>query len=334
MNIPNTTKALRYSEFGDPMETLKLETIPLAPPENDEVTVRILATPINPADLGRISGSYGTLATLPATGGLEGVGEVVSCGADAERFQIGSRVIFSGDPGSWQTFANLSQSRIQPAPVSLNNEQAAMFWINPATAWRMLNDFADLRSGDWIIQNAATSAVGRLVIQFAATQGIKTANLVRNLECKSSLREIGADLVLEDNRDAAKILKETIGPNKVYLGLNAVGGSSALTICKCLADQSALVTYGGMDREPAPFPTRYLIFNDLRLYGFWVSQWYRKASASEIEEMHQTIAESMRDHSISIPVCGSYALDDWRDALVQSIQPGKPGKVLFNDYGQ
>ncbi|MCH2613320.1 MAG: hypothetical protein MKZ70_01305, partial [Opitutales bacterium] len=64
MNIPNTTKALRYSEFGDPMETLKLETIPLAPPENDEVTVRILATPINPADLGRISGSYGTLATL------------------------------------------------------------------------------------------------------------------------------------------------------------------------------------------------------------------------------------------------------------------------------
>ena len=56
-----------------------------------------------------------------------------------------------------------------------------------------------------------------------------------------------------------------------------------------------------MDREPAPFPTRYLIFNDLRLYGFWVSQSYREASAAEIEEMHQTIAESMRDHSISIP---------------------------------
>ena len=50
MTIPNTARALRYSEFGDPMETLKLETIPLAPPEDDEVTVRILAAPVNPAD--------------------------------------------------------------------------------------------------------------------------------------------------------------------------------------------------------------------------------------------------------------------------------------------
>ncbi len=127
-----------------------------------------------------------------------------------------------------------------------------MFWINPATAWRMLNGFADLHSGDWIIQNAATSAVGRFVIPFAATQGIRTANLVSNLEGKSSLEEIGADLVVEYNRDAAKILRKTIGPNKAHLGLNAVGGKSALTICKRLADQSALVTYGGMDREPAP----------------------------------------------------------------------------------
>ena len=58
-----------------------------------------------------------------------------------------------GDPGSWQTFANLSESHIYPTPVSLDNEQAPIFWIHPATAWRMLNEFADLRSGDWIIQN-------------------------------------------------------------------------------------------------------------------------------------------------------------------------------------
>ena len=83
-----------------------------------------------------------------------------------------------------------------------------------------------------------------------------------------------------------KILKETIGPNNAHLGLIAAGGSSALTICKRLADQSALATYGGMDREPILFPTGYLIFNDLRLYGFWVSQWYREASPAVIEEMH------------------------------------------------
>ena len=137
------------------------------------------------------------------------------------------------------------------------------------------------------------TAVGRLVIQFVGTQGIRTANSVRNLEGNSSLKDIGTDLAFEDSRDAVKILKETIGPNNAHLGLIAAGGSSALTICKRLADQSALATYGGMDREPILFPTRYLIFNDLRLYGFWVSQWYREASPAVIEEMHQTIAQSM-----------------------------------------
>lgn len=331
--MPITTRALRYSEFGNPVETLELETYLLPELADDEVAIRILFAPINPADFGRINGTYGTLANLPATGGLEGVGEVIDRGKKAKRFPVGSRVIFSGEPGSWQTFANMPESSIHPAPNSLSNEQAAMFCINPATAWRMLNDFADLSSGDWILQNAATSAVGRLVIQFAAAKGIRTANLVRDLEAKPSLEDIGADLVVEDNRDAANRLKESMGSEKARLGLNAVGGSSALTICKRLADQSALVTYGGMDREPAPFPTRYLIFNDIRLYGFWVSQWYREASAAEIEEMHQTVAEAMRDQAISTPVCGCFELDDWKAALEQSIQPGKPGKVLFKMGG-
>ena len=89
-----------------------------------------------------------------------------------------------------------------------------------------------------------------------------------------------------------------------------------------------------MDREPILFPTRYLIFNDLRLYGFWVSQWYREASPAVIEEMHQTIAQSMCDHSISIPMCGSYALEEWKEASEQSIQQGTPRKTLFNMDGQ
>ena len=155
-----------------------------------------------------------------------------------------------GDPGSWQTFANLSESHIYPAPVSLDNEQAAIFRIHPATAWRMLNDFADLRSGDWIIQNG-----GRVLSDPVRgyPRHLRTANLVRNLEGNSSLEEINTDLAVEDSRDAVKILKETIGPNNAHLGLIAAGGTSALTICKRLADQSALATYGGMDREPIPF---------------------------------------------------------------------------------
>jgi len=204
-----------------------------------------------------------------------------------------------------------------------------MFWINPATAWRMMRDFATLKPGDWIVQNAATSAVGKLVIQFAHHLGIRTANLVRNLEAAPRLLQLGATRVFKDDRDAAQAIREAIGSDQAKLGLNAVGGSSALTIAKVLADNALLVTYGGMDREPAPFPTRHLIFNNLSLRGFWISHWYRNASRTTIEAMHEEIAQLMKTAAIATQVAATYPLENWRAALQHSQQSGKSGKILF-----
>ncbi len=329
MPSDNPADALRYHQFGDPFETLRFESVPTPPPKPGFVKLKILAAPINPADFGRINGTYGKLSELPGTGGLEGVGEVVATGSNQSPFTVGSRVLLSGDLGTWQTFVLAREDAIYPVPHSLDDLQAAMFWVNPATAWRMMHDFEDLEPGDWLVQNAATSAVGKLVIQFASQLGIKTANLVRNPKTASELRDIGADLVVEDNKDAAKQIKSAIGSHSAKLGLNAVGGSSALTICKCLSDKATLVTYGGMDRQPSPFPTRYLIFNDLSLRGFWVSQWYRDASRATIERMHETIAEKMQAGAISTPVEATYSLNEWKPALEHSLRPGKSGKVLF-----
>ncbi len=325
----NSADALRYHQFGDPFETLRFESVPVPPPKPGFVKLKVLAAPINPADFGRINGTYGKLSELPGTGGLEGVGEVVDTGSTKGPFSVGSRVLFSGEPGSWQTFGLAREDDIYPAPHSLDDLQAAMFWVNPATAWRMMHDFETLKPGDWLVQNAATSAVGKIVIQLASQLGIRTANLVRSPKAAAELLDIGADLVLEDNKDAAKQIQSAVGSDSAKLGLNAVGGSSALTICKCLSDKATLVTYGGMDRQPSPFPTRYLIFNDLSLRGFWVSQWYRDASRATIEKMHATIVEKMEAGAIRTPVEATYSLNDWKDALEHSLRPGKSGKVLF-----
>lgn len=329
MHKYNSTDALRYHQFGDPFETLKLETIPVNPLIPGFLKLKILAAPINPADFGRINGTYGKLSELPGTGGLEGVGEVVATGSKTSPYPVGSRVLFSGEPGSWQTVAIAQEDHVFPAPDSLDDLQAAMFWVNPATAWRMMHDFEKLEPGDWIVQNAATSAVGKLVIQFASQLGIKTANLVRNPKAARDLLDIGADLVLQDDKNAAKQIQSALGSHSAKLGLNAMGGSSALTLCKSLSDKATLVTYGGMDRQPAPFPTRYLIFNDLSLRGFWVSHWYQNASRDTIENMHTTITEKMQAGSIRTPVEATYSLKEWKDALEHSLRPGKSGKVLF-----
>ena len=330
MQPPRSAEALRYHKFGDPFETLSHETIALDPPKPGFVTLKILAVPINPADFGRINGTYGKLSNLPGTGGIEGVGEVVETGSNDGAFSAGARVLFAGEPSSWQTYALASEDQVYPAPETLDDLQASMFWVNPATAWRMMHDFATLEPGDWIVQNAATSAVGKLVIQFASQLGVKTANIVRDPDTAEGLRNLGATLVLKDDKEAAKRIQSQTESSKVKLGLNAVGGKSSLTICKCLSNKATLVTYGGMDRQPATFPTRYLIFNDLSLRGFWVSEWYRNASRATIEGMHSEIAQKMDSGNIRTDIEATYSLKDWKAALEHSLRPGKTGKVVFH----
>ena len=330
MNSPATSLALRHAAFGDPNEVLGLEEVKLPPLAPGEVALGFLVAPINPADFGRINGTYGQLAQLPATAGFEGVAEVIALGPDTSLFQIGDRVLAPSDTGSWQTHANALESSLFRAPSSLSVQQAAMFWINPATAWRLMHDFANLKPDDYIVQNAATSAVGKLVIQFAHHLGIRTVNLVRNLAAAPELFKHGATHVFEDNRDAPKAILKAIGPDKCKLGLNAVGGSSALSIAKTLADAAPLVTYGGMDRDPAPFPTRYLIFNNISLHGFWVSKWYQTTLRKTIEAMHQEIAQLMKTTSTESEIAATYPLQNWQEALSHSQKSGKSGKVLFD----
>ncbi len=323
------TTALRHATFGKPEQVLRLESVELPELAPKQALLKILAAPINPADFGRIGGTYGNLAELPATAGLEGVAEVVAVGSDDCAFQVGQHVFVPSALGSWQSHAVANCDELFPAPEKLPIEQAAMGWVNPATAWKLMHDFAKLQAGDIIVQNAATSAVGKLVIQIASHLGIKTINLVRTLDAADSLTKLGASIVLVDDREAAKAALEFTKGKKAKIALNSVGGSSALGMCKLLVDGGTLVTFGAMDRDPAPFPTRYLIFNDIRLRGFWVSKWYATTPREEILALHNEVFTFMENAKIGVDVAATYPLENWQKALEHSSQTGKPGKVLF-----
>ncbi|MBC2605801.1 MDR family NADPH-dependent oxidoreductase [Pelagicoccus albus] len=328
----HATTALRHEEFGKPEEVLKLETLELPELKPGQALLKILASPINPADMGRVGGTYGDLADLPAAAGLEGVAEIVETNGDCQ-FKVGQHVFVPSVNGAWQSHTIVDCCELYPAPEKLSVEQAAMGWVNPATAWKLMHDFAQLQAGDIIVQNAATSAVGKLVIQIANHLGIKTINLVRSLDAEENLKKLGASIVLIDDRDAAKAALKFTEGKKAKIALNSVGGSSSLGMCKLLEDKGTLITFGGMDRDPAPFPTRYLIFNDISLRGFWVSKWYKTAPREEITALHNELFTFMEKAKIHVDVAATYPLEDWQEALAHASKAGKTGKVLFKPNG-
>lgn len=320
--------ALRYHRHGPAQEVLQKESPAWPKMRAGEVLLRMLASPINPSDIGSITGSYGELPSLPAVAGREGVAEVVEA-PEADRLRPGQRVLLPEGIGAWCSVLAAKADELLPVPETVPVEQAAMAAINPLTALLLLRSFVELKPGEWIIQNAANSAVGHYIIELCRARGIHSINLVRDLKWREPLQSAGGEAVLLDDPDVPKQVERRTGGQRPRLALNSVGGNSAIGLVKCLADGGTMVTFGGMTGEAVRFPTRYLIFNDVRLAGFWVHRWKKQHSAQERRELMAEVLDFMAAGVLHAPVERTYPLEEFSEALEHASAPGRRGKILF-----
>src|SRR6266571_5175998 len=243
-----------YERHGNPADVLRVESRPWPRPAPDEALVQMRAAPINPADLNQIEGKYPVRAELPATPGFEGAGIVIDAGGNASKIPAGTLVILPHNLGTWREAVAVRASDLVAVPPEIDPVHAAMLKINPMTAWRLLHDYVELNPGDWVMQNAANSAAGHAVIQIARELGYKTINVVRRAELIDELRAEGGDVVLVDSENLREEVKNATSGAPIRLGLNAVGGESALRLANCLAPGSPLVTFGAMSLQPLKIP--------------------------------------------------------------------------------
>jgi trans-2-enoyl-CoA reductase len=235
--------------------------------------------------------------------------------------------------GCWCEELVTSEDDLLRLPAGLSDEQAAVISVNAATAFRMLRDFEQLQPGQWVAQNAATSAVGRHVIQLCRRWGLRTLNLVRREEALAELRALGADqVVLEGTRLAAELPRLT-GGQRPRLALNAVGGPSAANLAGALAPGGTLVTYGAMGLKPLTVPNGPLIFGELRLGGFWVTAWYQRASRQQTDAMFAELASLFGDGTLETRIEARYPLDQTPQAVAHARQEGRRGKILLQISG-
>ncbi len=318
-------RSVRYHRTGDPSDVVQLDETPLDPPGAGEVRVRMVCAPINPADLNMLEGKYGESRPLPDVPGNEGCGRVVAVGPSVDQSWIGRHVLV--DSMAWREEGNWPVENLIAVPAGIDARQACVLRVNPPTAWCLLNFFAPLRPGDWIVQNAATSAVGRAVIEVARHRGVKTLNVVRRPEAAGELRAIGADAVVVDSADMAGEAAELTGANRPVLGFNAVGGSAATRLAGLLASGGTLVTYGAMSKEALKIPNGFLIFRDLAFRGFWLTRWMRGASKPERDAVFGEIFRLAAAGCFAPRVAAEFSLDQISAAVARAAQGG--GKVLL-----
>jgi trans-2-enoyl-CoA reductase len=324
-----TIDAAVYETHGNPADVLHVESQPWPTPGPGDVIVKMRAAPINPADLNQIEGKYPVRAELPATPGFEGAGIVVDAGTDVQGLTSGALVILPHNVGTWRDAVAVKAGELVVVPADIKPVHAAMLKINPMTAWRLLHDYVELARGDWLIQNAANSAAGRAVIQIARQLGYKTVNVVRRSELIDELRAEGGDIVLVDSENLRREVEDSIGGPPIRLGLNAVGGESALRLANCLAPGSTLVTYGAMSLQPLKIPNGLLIFKDLRFRGIWINKWYDSATPAQRMEAFQRLFEMAKRGLLQTKVEKAYPLSEAKTAVAHAARGQRSGKIIF-----
>jgi NADPH:quinone reductase-like Zn-dependent oxidoreductase len=293
------------------------------------VLIEMIAAPINPSDVLTITGQYGALPPLPAIGGNEGVGRVAALGDGVTGLAVGTRVLMPVAAGSWVSHTVAKATTLMPLPAEGDALQLAMLTVNPPTAALLLSEFVELQAGDWVIQNAANSAVGEYVIQLAKARGLHTVSVVRRQEMVPVLEALGGDVVLVDGPDlAARVAAATNGA-KVRLALDAVGGSATDRLAQSVAVGATVVNYGAMSGEACKVAPGSFVFRNVTLRGFWLAFWFRQATVAQQMALYGDLAQRIARGELSARVQRTFPLAQVQDAVAVAASGGRDGKVLL-----
>jgi len=161
-------RAVQLTAFGNPVDGVKYVDIPEPDaPGHNQVLIGVEFSPIDPSDLLLALGIYALHPALPTVIGNEGVGRVLAVGPGVESVKVGDRVVAPLSSFTWRERMVISANGLFALPPDADPQQLAMLAINPPTAALLLSEYVTLKPGEWVVQNAANSGVGRWVIAFA-----------------------------------------------------------------------------------------------------------------------------------------------------------------------
>jgi NADPH:quinone reductase-like Zn-dependent oxidoreductase len=291
-----------------------------------EVRVKVYASPINPADFMFIEKQYRVKPEFPQIAGFEGVGIITNNGGD-ENFPLHSIVAFR-DKNIWAEYANIPKDKIILLPKTFSIEKAAQLSLNPLTAWALLEE-SSASMNEWIVLSAASSAVCKLIIQFAKNKGIKTIAIVRDFEQKEALLSLGANMVLlSDNDTIEKQILELRKTERIASFLDAVGGNLASTIIKTISPYGKIIQYGLYSDQNVSYHNSDVIFKNLTIKGFGIDDWLSSKSKTELKEIWTNIIQEVMNPDFKMEVSGKYPLKEYKQAITES-RNNKSGKILF-----
>ncbi|HZP31206.1 MAG TPA: zinc-binding dehydrogenase [Acidimicrobiia bacterium] len=196
-----TMRAWRLHHYGEPLDVLQLDTVPIPEPGAGEVRVRNEGIPMNLNDLERINGgNMMVVPELPTCPGMEVFGVVDACGPGAEVW-MGKRVAATTKQaiGGYADYTICQTASAFEMPGDIPFPDAAALFFPFHLAWLGLFDRADLQAGESVLIHAAAGGSGSAAVQLAANAGARVFATAGSDEKLALCRELGADVTINYN---------------------------------------------------------------------------------------------------------------------------------------
>lgn len=345
--MPRSMRALVAGGVGEPDEVLRLESRPVPTADVGQALIRVTATPIHASDLHVLRGRYGFSPEFPAVGGhMECVGRIEALGPGTEGLKIGERVVVAAVPavpgppvsGTWQEYLVADTHRLLPVPDRLSDSSACQLAVNPLTALLLVTRELDVQPGEWLLQTAAGSTVGRLVIQLAGHLGVRTINVVRRRAAVEEIKALGGDEVIcTEDEDLVQRVAEIAGPTGVRKAVDCVAGQVGAQVCQALAPQGEVVVYGALSThrrtDPTaltiPLPARSVIYETKVVRGFWLNRWFGTTSPTDVLLALSEVRSLVTADVLSIPQGRPFPLERFAEAIAAAETPAHGAKPLL-----
>lgn len=328
-------QGVQFDRCGPATDVLVVKELPSPQPAFGEVRVRMLASPINPSDLMFIEGRYGQQPSLPAIPGFEGVGIVEASGGGVlGKLLTGKRVaVLNRNGGNWAEQVSIPAKQVVPLSPGLTLEQAATFFVNPTTAVVMMEKVLRLQRGEWLLQSAAGSALGRMIIRLGRENGFRTMNVVRRAEQVDELKSLGADEVLvfdaaaDDRSQLVERVQQRTGG--VRCAVDPVGGTVGSALAECLRERGKMLAFGSLTEQPISLHPRTLITNRVSVEGFWLGPWMLRQSLPSKLRLIRRVTKLIERDVLTTEVRESFALPEIQSAVAAATEQGRSGKILL-----
>lgn len=338
MSIPTKYKAVFLESYKPnlirALGQMKLSgDVSIRKPAAGEVLVKLEASPINPSDIAFLMGGYNIVKTLPAVPGFEGTGVVVETGKNVDGSLVGRRVSFfnqNDGSGAWSEYTLIDAKNLILLDYELPPEQAACLYVNPFTAYALMEHVLG-KQHKAIILTAANGQVGEFIRYFAEKHGIKVINLVRKQQHVETMTTNGIENILNvGDEHFGEQLKEMAGRLQATVAIDAVGGELSGKLLNAMPSGSELLIYGGLSGMPVcKIDTIEIIFQNKALSGFYLNDWQADKTAEELWNISTHLQKLIYDKKIQTRIHRTFPLESFYEAIRTYISSMSEGKVLL-----